>query len=65
MAGVFAFATGSTVITNGLITNRMIDDPGLNPIAVPALGGPWLVLLAVLLWAMGTSTGRGLIPRRR
>ncbi|MBW2232279.1 MAG: FG-GAP repeat protein, partial [Deltaproteobacteria bacterium] len=28
--GVFATATGSTVITNGTITDREIDDPGLN-----------------------------------
>ena len=30
-AGIFAFATGSTVITNGLITDRIINAVALPP----------------------------------
>ncbi len=51
--GVFAFATGNTVITNGMIT---VDDPG--PFAVPALGGWALALLAALLGATATRRMR-------
>ncbi len=47
--GIFAFATGGTVITNGTITNRVINDPGLGQIKVPGLTGRALGLLAVLL----------------
>ena len=58
MTGVFAFATGSTVIANGMITNRVIMDPGLNPPSIPGLGGSWLVLLAALLGATAMRSVR-------
>jgi cysteine-rich repeat protein len=45
-AGVYAFATGNTVITNGMISDWAIDDRGLNPPPVPGLGGWALALLA-------------------
>jgi cysteine-rich repeat protein len=50
--GIFASTTGSTVIANAMITDRVIDDPGLNPpipIPIPGLTGWGLGLLAVLL----------------
>ena len=53
-ASTFAFATGSTVITNSMITSRVIIDPGLRPIVVPGLHGWALALLAALLGATAT-----------
>jgi cysteine-rich repeat protein len=58
--GVFAFATGSSVITNGMITDREIHDWGLSP-AVPGLSGWGLWLLVVLLVA---TTRRMLVNHR-
>jgi cysteine-rich repeat protein len=50
--GIYAFATGNTVITNGIITDRII--PG--PIPVPGLTGWGLGLLAVLLLLTAAMT---------
>jgi len=54
--GVFAFASGSSVITNGMITNREINDWGLSH-PVPGLSGWGLWLLVALLLA----TARGML----
>jgi cysteine-rich repeat protein len=51
--GIFAFAAGSIVITNGMITDREINDSGLRP-PVPGLTGWALWLLAVLLLTTAT-----------
>jgi cysteine-rich repeat protein len=58
---IFAFASENTVIVNGMISDRLIDDPGLNPPAVPAvpaLGGSRLALLAALLGITATMEVR-------
>ena len=67
--GVFAFATGGTVITNGMITDREIRDWGLNR-PVPGLTGWGLGLLVVLLLVttgrmLGNHRGAVEIIRRR
>jgi cysteine-rich repeat protein len=49
-AGIYAFATGNTVITNGTITDRP------EPIEVPGLTGWGLGLLAVLLLLAAAMT---------
>jgi hypothetical protein len=60
-AGIFAFAIGGTVITNGTITDRMI-----NGAVVPSLSGWSLGLLAALLPAtamLNSASRRRLRPR--
>jgi hypothetical protein len=44
--GIYAFATGNTVITNGIITDCVFIP---DPIPVPGLSGWGLGLLAILL----------------
>ena len=50
---IYAFATGNTVITNGIITDR---EPPPRPIPVPGLTGWGLGLLAVLLLLTAAMT---------
>ncbi len=60
-AGIFAFAIGGTVITNGTITDRMI-----NGAVIPSLSGWSLGLLAALLPAtamLSSAWRRRLRPR--
>jgi cysteine-rich repeat protein len=57
--GIYAFAIGDTVITNGMITKWLIIDPGLNPPIpppIPGLTGWGLGLLAVLLLLTAAMT---------
>jgi cysteine-rich repeat protein len=58
-AAVFGFATASTVVTNGLITGRLVT----IAIPVPALTGWGLGLLSLLLGATAFLLARGSAPR--
>ena len=54
--GIVAIVNGDQFLTNGLLTDKTITDPGItlsSPFAVPTLTGLGLVLLSGLLAALG------------
>lgn len=57
--GTSALVIGSSVITDGEVTDVSIDDPGLSqvppPIAIPALG-PIAIILTIATMVLGWLT---------